>query len=272
LQALLSHPAVQAGIAPLIVALVIAGLGHPLRLSGLAAAGGFFAAVYLIGNFALEPLTATRKIVLLGMAAPLIGLLADLAFKPTRMAGVVLGALFGLGAVWVFWTVLAQKPTAQAFLHGGAVAVFVMAVVAFTMALYADPVRAGAAGIGLGFGAGIGSVIGASALIGQYGIALGAASGGFVLLVMIAGNRLAAGATFVLTISVVSALLAAGAALLAKFPWYAAALLGLAPLAVRLPVPQPANPAVQTVVASIYSIAVAAGACALAWTTARAGN
>jgi hypothetical protein len=165
----------------------------------------------------------------------------------------------------VFWTILAQKPPAQAAIYGIGIAAFVLATVALTMTLHAEPIRAGAAGLGLGLGAGIGAIIGASALIGLYGIALGAASGGFLLLAMILGKRVVAGASFTLAASVIASLLAAAAMLLAKLPWYSLPVLALIPLAVRLPVPERSGAALQAVVASFYALCVAGGACALAW-------
>jgi hypothetical protein len=53
--------------------------------------------------------------------------------------------------------------------------------------------------------------------------------------------------------------------LLAKLPWYSLPALALIPLAVRLPIPERSGAALQTVVASFYALAVAGGACALAW-------
>ena len=269
---LLSNPAVQGGVAPLIAGLVVAGIGFPLRLSGLAAGAGFLTVLYLTGNLAFEPLSATRKVALLGLAAPLLGAIADLAFKPTRAAGAVLGAIFGIGSAWAFWSVLAQKPATEAAIYGVGVAAFVLCTVAFATSLHAEPIRAGAAGLGLGLGAGVGAILGASALIGLYGIALGAASGGFLLLAMILGKRVSAGTSFTLGASVIGSLLAAAAMLLAKLPWYSLAALALVPLAVRLPLPERSHPALQAVVACIYSLPVAAGACALAWMVSRTGS
>ena len=51
-QDLLNHPAVQAGAAPFIVALVVALVLHRVRLGGLAAVAGFATAVGLIAGFA----------------------------------------------------------------------------------------------------------------------------------------------------------------------------------------------------------------------------
>jgi len=178
---------------------------------------------------------------------------------------VVLGALFAAAASWVFWGILAQKSAAEALVYGAGIAVFLLCTVAFAVSLHGEPVRAGAAGLGLGLGAGIGAILGASALIGLYGIALGAASGGFLLLTMALGKRVTAGASFTLAASVIAALVGATAMLPAKLPWYALAVLALAPLAVRLPVPERSHPALQAVVASVYALAVAAAACAVSW-------
>lgn len=269
MQELLENPIIQSSAAPFVLGLAAAGLLFPLRLGGLAAAAGFLGTVLLIGNFSFENLTATRKIVVLGVVAPVLGALADLAFKPTRATGAVLGALFAAASVWVFWTVLAQKNLPQALLLGGGVAVLVLWLVAFTTALHGDPVRAGASGLALGLGAGVGAVLGASALIGQYGMALGAGSGAFLLLVMVLGKRAAAGLTLTLTASVVAGLLAAGAVLLAQLPWYSAAVLGLVPLLARLPVGQRSPVWLQAIVASLYTFGAAAAAWALAYLASR---
>lgn len=269
MQELLNNPVIQSSAAPFLVGLAFAGVLFPVRLAGLAAGAGFLATVWMIGNFGLTPLTATRKIVVLGTAAPVLGVLADLAFRPTRATGPVLGALFGAGSIWVFWSVLSQKPPAQAALLGAGVFALVLWTVACAVSLHDQPVRAGAAGLFLGLGTGFGAVLGASALLGQYGMALGAACGAFLLLVMILGKRVAAGATLTLTASVVAALLAAGATLLAQLPWTSLAALALIPLAVRLPLPEKSPAWLQAIVASLYALALAAVVCFLAWQSGR---
>lgn len=265
---LLSNPIVQSSALPFLVGLVAAAILFPLRLAGLAAAAGFAAAVLAIGNFAFEPLTAVRKIVVLGGAAALLGALADLAFKPTRFTGGVLGALFGGAALWAFASILSQKSPLDAAVLGAGLVAFTVWLVAATVSLHYDPVRAGAAGLGLGLGAGFASVLSASALLGQYGMALGAASGGFLLLVMVLGARVAAGTTLTLTVSVLGALIAAGAMLLAQLPALSLAALALVPALVRLPLPRVAG-WMQAVVASVYAFVAAGGACALAWMASR---
>src|SRR5512135_2040530 len=78
LQAFLHHPAVQGGLVPFVVALIAAELLQRLRLSGLAVAAAFSATVYLVSGFSFDPLTASRKIVLLGFAAPVVAILLSL--------------------------------------------------------------------------------------------------------------------------------------------------------------------------------------------------
>ena len=265
---LLQNPVVQSSALPFLVGLVAAAVLFPLRLAGLAAAAGFAAAVFAIGNFAFEPLTATRKIVVLGGAAALLGALADLGFKPTRFTGMVLGGLSGGAALWAFASILSQKSPLDVAILGASLVVFTAWLVAATVALHYDPVRAGAAGLGLGLGTGFASVLGASALLGQYGMALGAASGGFLLLVMVLGARVAAGTTLTLTVSLLASLIAAGAMLLAQLHPVTLAALALVPVAVRLPLPRAAG-WMQAVVASVYAFVAAGGACALGWLAGR---
>lgn len=268
---LVGNPIVQSSALPLVVGLAGAALLYPLRLEGLAALAGFLAAVFAIGNFGFEPLTATRKIVLTGAAAALVGALADFAFKPTRFSAPVLGAIFGAAALWVFAAVLRQKAPLDAALLGAGVVALTAWLVSATVSLQLDPARAGAAGLMLGLGTGFSAVLGASALIGQYGMALGAACGGFLLLLLALGPRVGAGHALTLTASVLSALLAAAGVLLAQVPAVAAAALALVPLAARLPLP--GSPLwMQPVLAGVYSAVPAAGACALVWLSSRGWN
>lgn len=265
---LLNNPAVQSSVAPFLAGLLAAGLLFPLRLGGLAAAAGLLATVYLVGDFTLESLDSKRKLVLAALAAPVLGVIADLAFKPTRATGPVLGAVFAAAGGWVFLNLLRQKSGADLALHGAGLAAFMVWTVAFTVSLQSDALRAGAAGLGLGLGAGVGAVLGASALLGQYGMGLGAGCGAFLLLNMILGPRVAPGVTLTLTASVAAALVAAGAVLTGQLPWYALVPLALVPVLVRLPLPK-SGPAVQAVAAALYAAVAAVAVWVLAWLASR---
>lgn len=269
MQEILTGPFAQSSVAPFGVALIVAAALYPLRMSSLAAAAGFLATVWLVGNFALSPLTASRKIVMVAAASPLLGLLADFAFKPTRVTAPVLGVLVGAASLWVFWPVLAQKPSAEIALWSAGVFAFTSITVALAVLLHAAPVRAGAAGFGFGIGAGTSAVLAASALLGQYGLALGAACSAFLLAVMLLGPRVTAGVTFTLSFAATGALIAIGATLLAQLPWTALPALALVPLAARLPLPARSPIWPQALVACIYTLAAAGMACAVTWWSGR---
>jgi hypothetical protein len=261
----LSHPAVQGGIAPFAAALVATLVLRPFNLAGLAVFVGFGTAAYLLNGLTFEPLTATRKIILVTAAAATAGILADASARTARAAAIALALAFGAAAVWVFWTVLSQKAPLQAVQLALVPVLAAAATIALTHRLRDDPIRAGAAGLGLGLGAGVAAILGASAVYGLYGIALGAGAGAFLLVQMLTNRRSTAGAALTLPLAVAAALLAAGAALLAKLAWYAIIPLVLIPLAVRLPVPPQGPVWVQAIVTSIYALALAALAWTLAW-------
>jgi hypothetical protein len=251
--ALLAHPAVQAGAAPFAAGLAVALLLHPLRLGGLAAAAGFFVALYLAGRLDFH-----QRMVMAAATAPLLGALTDVAFRPTRSAGVVLGIVFGLAAFWVYLRILGQKPPQELVLYALGITALTALTVAFAVLSYAEPTRAGAAGVALGAALGVASWV-FSWRFDHSGFALAAACGGFLLLAMVLGKATAPGASFTLSSGVIASLLAADAVLSGRLPWHAAAALPLVPLAARLPMPL------------VTSSLAAAGVCAIAWLARRGG-
>src|SRR5579871_4460992 len=125
MEELLNNPAVQGGVAPFVVALAAAFALFYVRLAGLAVVAALGTAVYLIGGFAFPPASAQQKILLISLAVPVLGLIVDLGFKPTRAAGPILGLIFGLLVIWVGWNVLKQKETAAMLAAGAGVALLV---------------------------------------------------------------------------------------------------------------------------------------------------
>lgn len=262
----LSNPAFQAGVAPFVAALAVALVLRPVKLAGLAVTAAFAVCMYLVSGIAFEPLTATRKMLVLALAAPVIGIGVDFAFKPTRIGAVVLALAAAAGAAWAFGPVLMNRGASEAWLPAATAVLSVAFLVGFAnSALAADGVRAGAAGLALGVGAGAASIISASIAYGSYGIALGAGAGAFLLPQMVSGKKGPAGATFLLPAMLTGGLVAVGAMVLAKLPWYALAVLAAVPLATRLPGPERAPVWLQAVIFSAYGFAVAGLACFLAW-------
>lgn len=166
---------------------------------------------------------------------------------------------------------LQQKVPLELALAGAGVVALTVWLVSATVSLQLDSARAGAAGLMLGLGTGVSAVLGAAALVGQYGMALGAACGGFLVLLLALGPRVGAGHALTLTVSVLCALLAAASVLLAQVPAVALAALALVPVAARLPLP--ATPLwLQPVLAGVYAAVPAAGACVLVWLSGRGWN
>lgn len=268
MEGFLGHPAVQGGVAPFVVGLVVVAILAKAKLGGLAVVAAFATCVYLASGLTFTPLTSLRKLVLLGLIAPLVGIAADFVLRTGRTLTAVIAAAFGALTVWVFWSVLQQSPATEALLLGGGTAVFVAWVVGSTMDLAGQPVRAGAAALMLGLGAGIAAILGASALLGLYGIAIGAGAGAFLLIQMLTGRRIAAGATLTLSASVGAGLVAVAALVLAQLPWYALLVLGAIPLAARLPASDRLPIWAQAFIVSAYGFAVACAAFLLTWRAA----
>jgi hypothetical protein len=266
MQDLLANPAVQGGAAPFIAGLVVVVLLGRYRLGGLAVVAAFATAVYFIAGFGFTPLTATRKIILLGLAAPLAGIFVDFAFRPTRLGSYLLAAAGAAAAAWIFWPVLSQKDLARALLPGATAVLASAWVVGFSeQRLAGDSVRTAASGLALGLGTGVAAIFGAALTYGLYGVAVAAGSGAFLLVQMITGKRSYAGATFTLSVTVVAILIASAAMILAQLPWYSVVVLALVPLAAALPVPAGAALWLQAVLSSLYGFVVAGIACVLAW-------
>jgi len=263
LHELFIHPAIQAGLMPFIVALIVAELFQRLRLSGLAIIAGFAVTVYFTADFGYEPLTATRKIIWLSIAASVFAIpLTLLTWAYWRP---ILSLFAAACAVWVNWNLLQKQNIAEALLWGSGCAVYVGWLVFWFDGLKSKPVAAGNAGLALGIGTGMVALLSASVLPEKFGLALGAASAAFLLIQAISNSRLACGYSFTLPLSLAAGLLACLAVMSTQQPWYTLPALGLIPLAAQIPVPERWSVWLQTLVLSIFTFACAGGAAYLAW-------
>ena len=236
--ALADHPAVQGGVAPLVVALVVAVALARTRFAWLAIVAGYATMIAISTGFSFSPLTVARKTVLIGLAAPLVGIAIDLGMRPSRAMMTALAVAAGAASIWVFMSILAQRDTMQAIVGGGGIAVFVALLVASTLRLRDDGLRGGAAGLGLGLATGIAGVLSASIGYLVAGVAIAASAGALLLVQVLLSRRIAPGVIGMLPVGLLTALFAAGALMLAELPWYALPLLLLVPLAVTLRAPE----------------------------------
>lgn len=259
MQELLDHPVMQGGLAPFLVAALTAVLLRQFRLSGLAVIAGFAVTVYLVTGFAIEPLTASRKIVWLGGAAALLAVPLNLLHQPRWRT--VIAVLAAAAAVWMALRILEQRAAADAV--GSAL---YTGWLAYGMdGLRRSAVRAGSAGMALGLGTGAAALLGASAVLGQYGLALGAAAAAYLLIVFVGNRELPCGRLFTLPLALIAGLVGCLAVLTAQLPWYALPFLAVIPLAGAVPLPGRLSLRAQTLAVSMAALLCAAAAVYLSW-------
>lgn len=278
LENLLNLPEIQSGAIPFGTALVAALLLRPLGgyWPGIALAAGFYLSAYAMGVLQLEPTRSTNKVLLLGLAALVLGILFDAVMRRSSGASadpvknpfnhrvLVLALLAGAAALWLILAVLGRQQGMDFWLTGVGSFFYAAWLVFWLLALRDDPLRASSASWALALTTAACVILGASALLGQLAIGLGAAAGAFCLLVIFM-PALKTGALFVLPTAVLAALIAVAGVIFAKTPWYSLILLALVPLAVRLPVPNAWPRLGQAVVFAVYALPGGVAAALLVW-------
>ena len=263
MHALLTHPAVQAILAPFLVALLTAELLQRMRLSGLAIIAGFAITVYLISGFAYAPLTSTHKIIWLCVGSALLAI--PLSLLNWTLWRPVLTVLAAAAAVWVAQRVLLQHPTALALQWGLGCALYVGWLVFWMDGLQDSPVRAGSAGMALGLGTGAALMIAGSSLLGKYDLAIGSAAAAYLFIMLVSNSHLPCGRSFTLPLSLIAGLTGCLAVLTVRLPWYVLPVLAAIPLAAKLPVSDKSAVWLQAILLSAATVAFAAGAVYLSW-------
>lgn len=271
MDSLLEHPAVMAGLLPLTAALVPAALLSRTRFAWLAVACAHAAMVAMTTGISFFPFSASRKVLLLVLAAPLLGIAIDLWRPGSRTVRFVLALLAAASVGWVFGGVLGQRELPQALMAGGAVALVVALVTGLTLRLSADGPAAGAAGVGLGIAVGVAALLSASSGYFYSGIALAAACGGLQLVQFVTRRALVPGFTGAFGIGIAAALFAAASALLAQLPWHGLAAMVLPPLLAGLPVASAAPVRTRVVARSALAVAGALIPITAAWLAATSG-
>lgn len=193
---LLDNPAVQAGVLPFVVALLIALPLARTRYLATATGSGVVLLLALTVGFAVVPLTAVRKTILLMLMAialaPAIEA-AGIGLRRSVVAGIALVA--ALVTLWVLQRILEQAEGGAGWRIAFGAPLFVLVLAASTLAASGNPLRASVIGVGLGWGSGALAVLGASALLGQIGIAIGTACAAVALAQMLRGAAAPAGWT-----------------------------------------------------------------------------
>lgn len=268
MSALFEDPMVQSGVAPFVVALVVAALLALMRKPGLpwlALAAGLLTTLALSTGISFTPLSASRKVLLLVLLAPLVGLAIDLGGLRHKALLPALAALVGLASAWVFQSVLVQAEGSQGWWMGAGVALFVALMVGLNLRLRDDGLAAGAATVGLGLAVAVSAVLSASIGTLMNGMAVAAAGGALLLLQFVRATPLAAGWTGTLTTGAAAALFAAGTFMLAELRWPTLVLLLLVPVVAGLPLFTGRATRLRTALLSLCVAAAALAPIASAW-------
>jgi hypothetical protein len=232
---LLDNPAMQSGVIPLVLGLVLAFALARTRFLVLVPWAGFVAVVALALGFAIEPLTSVRKLVLVGLASGVLALALETA--KMRMTPALRGALAliaAAAALWVAWRVLAQKDGAALWLGSAGAALYAGLLTYGLLAQSTDPLRAAVCTTVLALASGLLGLLGASISMTLMGFALGAAAGATVLVQMLQGARAPLGHFTALPPALICGLIGIGASTAGSLTWPALLPLLLLPLAPRL--------------------------------------
>lgn len=270
MQQLLSRPEIQSAVLPFAI-----GLLAYLGLRKLTAAAwiwallaAFLVSAWLINGVTFTPLTGTRKIILLVIASlPIAALLPGvLQGRKLQRATLVLACLLAL--TWVFWTVASRMQPGDILLLAAGCAALVASLTLSFERVAGDPAKLHSAGLALLLGTGMSAAAGASALLGQLGLALAAACGGALLGWVLAGSS--AGNQRGQTLSTLPYVLApaslgVAAVMFASLPWYALIPLAAIPLAVSLVPPKADSRFLRALLASLPGLAIAIGVALWIW-------
>jgi hypothetical protein len=270
MEELLANPAVQAAVAPFLSALAAAAALRRTRLLGVAVALAFALVIALTVGYAFEPLTATRKLVVIGLCTALVVLALEVpGAPPTPAIRATLAAVAAAAAVWMVWRVLQQQEPAKAALYGLAAGAYIALLLESGLRASGDGIRAASNSMMLGLTAGALALLGASALLAQIGIAVAAGAGAVLLVQMIGLQRGPTGWTLVLPAAAIAGLAGLLAVFTGSLPWFCLLpTLGI-PWAAKL-VRQERHPpwlaALLTALAGLIPMSLAVG---LAWFAAR---
>ena len=263
MHALLTHPAIQAILAPFFIAVLTAELLQRLRLSGMAIIAGFCITVFLIGGFSYGLHTGAQKIVWLGIAAALLTIPLSLVnWSLWRPLLVVLAAS---ASVWVAQRVLLQHSTAIALQWAAGCALYTGWIVYWMDDLQDYAVRAASAGMALALGTAAALLTAGSALLGKYNLAIGSAATAYLFIMFVSNSLLPCGRSFTLPLSLIAAFTGSLAILSAKLPWYALLPLAVIPLAAKLPVSDRSPVWIQATLLCCAALLCAVGAAYISW-------
>ena len=233
---LLTNPAIQSGILPFVVAFVALAVFRRLGALGVALsfALAYLCSVYFTMGLQIIPLNSTRKLLLIAIAALVLGLLWEKSALRKSWLLSISSGLFGSAILWVIWPILNNQSGLNLALVPIATIIYVSWLNSLTQSI---PKTNGLPAIilcTLGFGTGISAMLGASALLGQLAITVGASLGALIIWQFIQRN-LTTGSGLILSATWLVGSIGIAAVAYAQLPWYSLIPLALLPLSFFIP-------------------------------------
>lgn len=237
---LLNYPEVQSVVLPfasaLMVAMVLSRSGF--KYTGLGMIAGFLVTVVLVNGIQLLPLTATRKIIFVGVFGAMLGALFDSRPRLVLPRAPLFAVLSVAAGLWITGVALLRKAGIDLLIAGLGISAYLAWITFSLEQLSAKPLRAESAAISLGLGTGLAAIIGSSALFGQLALAVSAATAG-VLASNIFLKKGLCGTALTLPASGLLGLIGCATVMFADLAWATLAIMSLVPITLRwLPVPE----------------------------------
>ena len=270
---LLANPAIQSGIIPFVIAMLAAwGLRRMGWVwSGLGFAIAYYVSVYFAAGFQFTPLTSTRKILILGIVAIALGLSVDFLKQKPRFLPAIIFVISAAAISWVIWPVAARQEGGDFWMMLLPSLIYTGWLTASTESLRSKPDEGAMVALTLGFGTGISAMLGASALLGQLGIAIGAIAGGYLILLLLKQD-IKLGSNFVLPVGLLSGLLGISAVVYASLPWYSLLPLLVIPAMIHIPVAGGSSKFTKLLMLALYTLPFMIISVVITWISSGSGE
>jgi hypothetical protein len=262
----LGHPAVQGGVLPFMVSLIVASVLARTRFVAWSQVAGVLACATLAVGWSFEALTSTRKLMLIVATTAVLVAAIEISRRYARAVTAMSVAFVALAAVWMLWRLLAQKDTPALVLSAALALAYVAALVGATLRVSRDPVQGAVSGAAIGFATGVAAVLGASAVLGMLGIAAGVSAAATLVAWLALGDRAAPLRTIAFPATAGAALVGAAAVSTAQLRALCLVPLLFVPPLVRAAASRaPAGTWRGAIAAALAALVPACGTALLAW-------
>lgn len=237
---LINNPAIQSGLLPFAVTLIGYFLLRPLGKfrSGTAVMIAFFTTVVLTMGLQFSPLSATRKIALLGGMAFLTGIAIEYLRIPKRVIFTALITLSIIATLWLISPLLKREEGLEFILLAGSAILFSIWVCgSYTLMQQSNQTNRLLISLTcMALSLGVSAIFGASALLGQLSLAIGSALSA-VLILHLLGKAPNIHSSLILPVILLLTLIGFSAVTFSRMPWLSLLILSLIPLLERAPLP-----------------------------------